>query len=214
MNQTFNWQRWVTNLGKWDVGDRSCNPYAFLKSSQNHIRRHNLQKYLETMHQKQPSLILVGEALGYRGGRVTGIPFVSSHILATHPHFANADYISTAEDHPAKEATASIMWGTLDAQACHPLLWNAYPFHPHKPKLPQSNRAPSQPELLIGATILQSLLAQFNIKTIVAVGNRAYDSLSRMGLPCTKVRHPSHGGKVQFAAGLQAVQQQMTASNP
>lgn len=208
MKQLFNWQQWVETIASYEVGDRSCNPYAFSAETQNHIRRHNLATYLRHMQQQQPSLLLVGEALGYRGGRVTGIPFVSSHILQTHPQFTGLDCAAVTEQHPAKEATASIMWNTLDAQACTPLLWNAYPFHPHKPGLPQSNRAPTVPELQLGADILRSLLAQFNITTIVAVGNRAYVSLNKMGLPCTKVRHPSHGGKVQFAAGLKAIQNQ------
>ena len=87
-----------------------------------------------------------------------------------------------------------------------PLIWNACPFHPHKPENPQNNRPPTQPELELGIKILTQLLKLFpDIKTLVAVGNRADHILTRHNISHLKVRHPSHGGKREFADGINRI---------
>ncbi|MEO6533384.1 MAG: hypothetical protein ABIO06_07400 [Pseudolysinimonas sp.] len=42
----------------------------------------------------------------------------------------------------------------------------------------------------------------FSIRSVVAVGNVAYDSMLRSGLSVSRVRHPAHGGKLMFVRGL------------
>ena len=54
---------------------------TFQFEKRNQLRRHNLTRYLSAMEQSRPTLLLVGEAPGYRGCRLTGIPFTSSHTL-------------------------------------------------------------------------------------------------------------------------------------
>lgn len=46
-------------------------------ASGNGARRGNLADYLRLMARREPTLLLVGEAPGYRGCRLTGIPFTS-----------------------------------------------------------------------------------------------------------------------------------------
>jgi uracil-DNA glycosylase len=86
-----------------------------------------------------------------------------------------------------------------------PLLWNVFPFHPHKPGQPQSNRTPKQSEFVWGRPFLIKLLRHFPIQTVVAVGNKADLALTNWGIRHQKVRHPSHGGKVAFRRGVQQI---------
>ena len=86
-----------------------------------------------------------------------------------------------------------------------PLIWNAFPFHPHKLDKPLSNRKPRRAELETGAQILDRLLAVWAIQRVIAVGNVAADMLARGGIAHDKVRHPAHGGKRDFTAGLRAL---------
>ncbi len=185
------------------------NPYAYGPSA-NDARRHNLRLYLAQMMQFQPHFLLVGEAPGYRGGRLTGIPFVSPFILksgASDGLFGVERGYQGSQEWPAirKEATATIVWETLAELPHMPLLWNAFPFHPHKPGALQSNRAPTNREMTWGRPFLAQLLAIFPIKTIVAVGNKADTALTKGEIPHRKVRHPSHGGKAAFQQGIKSL---------
>ena len=45
------------------------------------IRRNNLSLYLHELLSRQTKILLLGEAPGYQGCRLTGIPFTSEHIL-------------------------------------------------------------------------------------------------------------------------------------
>ena len=106
---------------------------------------------------------------------------------------------------PVKEATATIVWSAILALEPLPLLWNAFPFHPHRPNLPCTNRRPTVPELEQGGYYLLRLLDLFPGMTVAAVGNSAEFSLKRLGIACVKLRHPSYGGKQAFVAGLNAL---------
>lgn len=180
------------------------NPYQY-GTSHSAGRRQNLQQYLQFVAAQSPSHMLVGEAPGYRGARLTGIPFVSPALLldtAVAPNlFSKEVGFQTIDEWPQiqREATATMMWQIIANMRPLPLLWNAFPFHPHQPGIPQSNRAPTKAELCLGFPFLQQLHAFFGRPQLVAVGNKAADSLTAEGLEFTKVRHPSHGGKKSFA---------------
>ncbi len=180
-----------------------CNPYAG-EHDWAKLCRTNLQLYLEHWYAANSKVILVGEALGYRGGRVTGIPFVSPHILQTAlPFSLDVDFQWPTEwPHIQREATATMMWDTLTAVSPLPLLWNAFPFHPHKPNQPQSNRPPTQAELQQGKWFINRLIEMFEPEIVVAVGNKAAGALERWGYSFEKVRHPSYGGKRPFQTAL------------
>ncbi len=104
-----------------------------------------------------------------------------------------------------KEASASILWETLDEIPYSPLIWNAFPFHPFQDGNEQSNRKPTTIEIAIGQNFLQAVIRLFDIKIVVAIGNTAEATLKSMGITCQKVRHPSHGGKIKFTMGINAV---------
>lgn len=182
------------------------NPYAYERPLAA-ARRHNLQLYLTWMGQQQPRLLLVGEAPGYRGCRLTGIPFTSPHIL-THSLAsrlqAETEAFQQGTEWPEiqREASATIVWRTIDNWERLPLLWNIFPFHPHKPHNPKSNRTPKVSEVAAGRPFLQQLCHLFPQAALVAVGQKAVTALTKWECEHTAVRHPSYGGAKQFHRAL------------
>jgi len=197
--------RFIDDLARTAVPARACNQYA-RGDAANAIRRRNLRLYLEQLDAIGPRLLLVGEAVSYRGGRLTGIPFVSESlmlcgagdVLGEHRGYRRA----TATPRPSTEASATMVWATIRHIEPLPLLWNAFPFHPHADGNPFSNRMPSAGELAIGAPFIEWLLRLFPIERVAAIGNAAAASLTRLGVEHVKVRHPSQGGKRKFVEGM------------
>ena len=140
------------------------------------IRRDRLERYLEA--RAGAPILLVGEAAGYRGARVSGLPFTSERQVTGRG--------------PA-EATATIVHRVLGALGLEEevLLWNAVPTHPGTAT---SNRAPTRGEIREARDFLDELARG---RRVVAVGRMAARAT---GAPY--VRHPSHGGAAAFAAGL------------
>jgi uracil-DNA glycosylase len=142
-------------------------------------RCERLLAYLDA--RRDAPLLLVGEAAGYRGARVSGIPFTSERQLTG--------------SGPA-EATATIVRRTLgelglEAQT---LCWNVVPTHPHRPGEPGTNRRPTRAEIEASIPFLRELARE---RRVVPVGRLAERAL---GLP--GIRHPSHGGAEPFREGL------------
>ena len=197
--------RFLDELARTAVSPRACNQYA-RDVPANAIRRRNLRLYLEQLEAIGPALLLVGEAVSYRGGRLTGIPFVSESlmlcgaggVLGEEHGYRRA----TATPKPSTEASATMVWATIRTIEPLPLLWNAFPFHPFLPGNPFSNRMPSAGELAIGAPFIARLLRLFPIERVVAIGNFADRTLAGLGVEHVKVRHPSQGGKRLFVAGM------------
>jgi uracil-DNA glycosylase len=143
------------------------------------IRRRRLTDYLSRRSEAQ--LLLVGEAAGYRGARVSGVPFTSERLLTG---FGPA------------EATATIVHRVLRELGVEEdvLLWNVVPTHPHRPGEPASNRRPSAAEIAAARPFLDELA---HGRAVVPVGRIAEAVLGIEG-----IRHPSHGGAVAFREGL------------
>jgi uracil-DNA glycosylase len=114
-------------------------------------------------------------------------------------------YRSSGHTAQLREATSTIMWRVLSALNHTPLLWAAFPFHPHEPNNRDSNRAPTLEELELGKRFVEQLLDMWDITRVVAVGNVAARTLAAMQIPAAKVRHPSRGGATAFEAGLRAL---------
>jgi uracil-DNA glycosylase len=138
--------------------------------------RRRLLWYLEA--RRSAPILLVGEAAGYRGARVSGIPFTSERQLTGAG--------------PA-EASATIVHRVLAELGLEDdvLLWNVVPTHPGTPT---SNLPPTRAEAAAGAAFLHRLAPG---RRVVAVGRLAE---AATGAPY--VRHPSHGGASQFRDGL------------
>lgn len=143
------------------------------------LLRRRLGDYLE--RRARATMLLVGEAAGWRGARVSGLPFTSERQLTGAG--------------PA-EATATIVQRTLAELgiADDVLLWNAVPTHPHRPGDACSNRPPTRAEVAAGHPFLERLAAG---RRVLAVGHVAGGAL---GIP--SIRHPSHGGARAFRIAL------------
>jgi uracil-DNA glycosylase len=151
---------------------------TFNQYAESHLRRRRLAAYLAG--RADAPLLLVGEAPGYRGTRVSGIPLTSERQLTG--------------SGPA-EATATIVHRTLAELALteRVLLWNLVPTHPGTAT---SNRPPTRSEIDASETFLAELACG---RRVIAVGRLAH---ARLGGPY--VRHPSHGGASAFRTGLVA----------
>jgi len=192
--------RFTRTLSSLDAGPDATNPYTDPRL------RHNLERYMDAVAMRPGNrLLLVGEALGYRGGLHTGIPFTSTRLLRTAPHrFLQALKPTLDLRGDETESTAASLWQFLARRTRIPLCWNAFPFHPHQRGNPASNRAPSACELAIGRDILMVLIESYHPDHIIAVGNAAHRAV--IGIPAgarvSRVRHPSYGGKREFMTGM------------
>ena len=197
----------VSRLALCPVSENVCNQYSY-DSHGSDVRRENLLLYLRQMLALRPDIMLIGEAPGYKGCRLTGVPFTSEAIamngVETHGLFGTArGYRRTGETAAAmKEQTATIMWQAISRLPTPPLLWNAYPFHPFKQANPRSNRRPTLAELRVGAGFLGELLGLFQVREVVAVGNVAEAAAAEINIRCLKIRHPANGGKRAFNEGI------------
>ena len=140
------------------------------------LRRARLREHL--VARADAAFVLVGEAAGYRGARVSGVPFTSERQLSgTGP----------------AEATATIVHRVLAELGIEDdvLLWNVVPTHPGTAS---SNRRPTRAEVDAARPFLDELTRG---RSVVAVGR-----LAAQVLDAPYVRHPSHGGARPFAEGL------------
>jgi hypothetical protein len=171
------------------------------------VRRYNLRQYLYTMKKRSPSIMLIGEAPGYKGCRLTGIPFSSEYILKENPFFKANNYKLIEKNRTLrKESSATIVWRELEKYNHIPLIWNIFPFHPYKPGRPNdSNRTPIVSELELGRKFLLELIDIYYIKTFAAIGRKAQSQLDALGIPNDYIRHPANRGQEQFIKNLQNV---------
>ena len=209
--------RFVSDLGSVDLSERATNQFSHTIGDLqgNAVRRRNLRRYLDEMNAIAPRMLLIGEAVSYRGGRLTGIAFVSESVMlggmeTRSGRILGADHgyrKATPGPKLSTEASATMVWETISAIRPLPLLWNAFPFHPFGPDSLDSNRAPTANELIVGQRFIERLLSLFVFEQIVAIGNHASLSLQRMDIEHTKVRHPSQGGKNLFVDGMARLSQ-------
>ena len=153
------------------------------------IRRANATAYLNARAGRAP-LLLVGEAMGYAGGRFTGIAFTAERTLTGW----GAPYEATSvRPEGWAEQSGTIVHGALAALGLEAgtVLWNVVPAHPHRPGEPLSNRTPSVGELRAGAEVLGELIERLAPRAIIAVGRSAERALGELGLPLRRERAPS-----------------------
>ncbi len=168
----------------------------------------NLTAYLHYLNDHKPDYMLVGEAPGYRGCAITGVPFTSERLIRT--EIIPTGIGLTAEG-DTWENTATIVWSEIDPERV-PLMWNAFPFHPHQPGQRTTNRKPTRTEIDRANELLMQLIQWFDPATIIAVGQAAQSALtwksgvSRIkGRKIHKVRHPSYGGKQDYINGVRRI---------
>lgn len=143
------------------------------------LLRARLVSYLEV--RAAAAILLVGEAPGYRGARVSGIPFTSERQLTG--------------SGPA-EASATIVQRALAELGLEDdvLLWNVVPTHPGTAR---SNRPPTRAEVAAGRPFALRLAAGRRTLAVGRVAERA--------LPAPYVRHPARGGAQAFRRAVEAL---------
>lgn len=163
--------KFVARLARAEIG-ATYNFYA--EGLRAPLLKARLRAYLDR-HGDSP-ILLVGEAAGFRGARVSGLPFTSERQLTgTGPG----------------EATATIVRRVLAELGIDALCWNVVPTHPGTAT---SNRRPTGAEVAAATPFLDELSAG---RRVLAVGR-----LAERVTGAPYVRHPSHGGAASFRAGL------------
>jgi hypothetical protein len=170
------------------------------------IRLRNLRAFLAKFADVR--YILLAEAAGYRGCRFSGIPMTSETQIAGPDalHWARRTRYSrsSAREKLWREPSATILWTTLgERMDC--LIWNTVPWHPVGRRGPLSNRAPRRGEMLAGMRVLERLLGCHPAAQPIAVGRVAEKALKELGFDPPYVRHPAHGGKPHFEAGIRSL---------
>src|SRR5882757_4868993 len=165
------------------------------------IRRQQLRAYVQERlgHAK---LVVIGEALGYRGGHFSGIPMTSERMLLRKQQNIVAGSKPRRTSKPSvcpngfSEPTATIVWGALLKIGVRP---DEFPWHSFDPLHgPLSNRMPNKSEQLSGRPVLKDFLELFPCEQIVALGKIAGAQLEQLGVNAHCVRHPAFGGAKLF----------------
>src|SRR3989338_10069058 len=81
-------KKFVEKLARTKAPKDAKNPWDLSRAG-NAVRRKNLEGYLMKMAKAKPTVLLVGEAPGYRGCGRTGVPFCSEKLIRAHPFFAD-----------------------------------------------------------------------------------------------------------------------------
>lgn len=166
-------------------------------------RRENLVALLEAALSLKAETIWIARDLGYRGGRRTGVPLTDELHLGQAGHLLGGIPLVRATTGPVvAERTAAIVWRVLGRIGEPVMLWNVFPFHPHEPGSPMSNRCHSRAEREATRPILDALLAMLAPRRVVAIGRDAHAALDALQVPSEPVRHPSYGGQAEFIDGM------------
>ena len=168
------------------------------------LRERNLRRYFETPH---APILLLGEAPGWRGMTVTGVPFTSVREVEAG---VLPGLELPAEPQAPWEASSRVFWDTMSQWTGPlPLSWPVYPHHPFVAGRPQTNRTPRSSEVRAGAPVAEELIRALGIETIVAVGRKAQGALAEAGIEAPAIRHPAQGGARMFTDQLLALNRAM-----
>lgn len=212
--------RFVRGLRKAPAMLNVFNPWADmdpdhdLTSAGPRIRTRQFRHYL-SCRRSHARYLLIGEALGYQGGHFSGMAMTSERILLGHqiergvePGHVLPGLEPQRTSKPSlnpkgfSEPTATIVWNiviTAGLPYDKFVIWNVFPWHPYNPKKGLlSNRTPSSVELDAGLPYLQRFLALYPKCTVVAVGRKSGEGLTRLAVDHQPVRHPANGGAGEF----------------
>ena len=124
----------------------------------------NLARYLEVFGAAR--YLLVGEAVGFRAGRFSGVPFTDEAGLVGPAPLAWARAVGgfqrcSRDDRPLlREASAGVVWRALGDRR-DVALWNVVPWHPAGRRGPLSNALPNRAAYRAGLVVLRLMLETF-----------------------------------------------------
>ena len=167
------------------------------------IRRNNLVTLLSSAQVLDTDTIWMGRDLGYRGGRRTGLALTDeAHLSQVSLVYPGTLVAKSTLGSVVVERTAAEIWAMLASLPLPPFLWNVFPFHPHEPDLPFTNRKFTVAELKLADALNRELLSWLRIRRVVAIGQDAAHYASQFGVKVECVRHPSYGGVMEFRDGI------------
>lgn len=227
-------QQFVDWLGQYR-GELTHNPWGEVNSELEiiqpnfdaaQVRRNNLIAYL-LPRLGCSNIFVVAEAVGYQGGRFSGIAITCERMLLDRHKAIRAHQITpitlqrtssptssmlkrTQQEQGFNEPTDTVVWSAIIEQGIDPydaLLWNIFPFHPHKSGEPLTNRTPTETEQQLGWDYTNRLLelhAELGgpEPLILAVGQKSADTMGRFGLSAIGLRHPANGGANLYREGF------------
>jgi hypothetical protein len=149
----------------------------------------------------------IGRDLGYRGGRRTGLALTDDVHLSIHATRWNVKVERATTGSMVAERTAAVIWSMLASVTAPVFLWNVFPFHPHEPGDPFTNRSHTSRERVQGEAILAELILILRPRRLVAIGNDATKTASRLAgnADVVQVRHPSYGGQRDFVHQIESL---------
>ena len=190
------------------------------------VRRNNLTAYL-LPRLGRSKIFVVAEAVGYQGGRFSGIAITCERMLLDKHKTIRAHQITpvtlqrtsspvspmlkrTQQEQGFNEPTDTVVWSAIIEQGIDPydaLLWNIFPFHPYKADEPLTNRTPTESEQQLGWEYTKRLLALHTElggpkSLVLAVGQKSADTMGRFGLSAIGLRHPANGGANLYREGF------------
>src|ERR1700738_4172693 len=170
-------------------------------------RSRTLMKMLDAATECEIDAIWIGRGLGYRGGRRTGLALTDDVHIARHAFRWGMDLDRPTKGLPIAERTAAVIWSVLEEISVPIFLWNVFPLHPHEPENPFTNRSHSAKEREAGEEILTELMRLLSPKRVIAIGNDAARSISRIAEydRALQVRHPSYGGQNEFLHQMRTI---------
>jgi len=170
------------------------------------LRRRNLRSYLCAIEAMATDTIWMGRDLGYRGGRRTGLALTDERNLPLLASAYPGAQPSKATRGPiVAERTAAEIWAVLELLERPPLLWNVFPFHPHEPDRPLTNRRFTSAELKQVSELNRALISWLGIRRIICIGQDAAAYAATFGIEVDCIRHPSYGGVKDFRAGASRI---------
>lgn len=190
------------------------------------VRRDNLLAYL-LPRLGRAKVFVVAEAVGYQGGRFSGIAITCERMLLDKHKTIRAKDVApirlertssptssllkgTQQKDGFNEPTDTVVWSAIVEKGIDPydtLLWNIFPFHPHKEDNPLTNRTPTETEQVLGWAYTKRLLELHrelggDEPLLLAVGQKSADTMGKFGLSAIGLRHPANGGANLYRQGF------------
>ena len=160
-------------------------------------------------------VFVVAEAVGYQGGRFSGIAITCERMLLDKHKTIRAKDVTpirlertssptssllkgTQQKDGFNEPTDTVVWSAIVGKGINTydtLLWNIFPFHPHKDGNPLTNRTPTDREQQLGWEYTKRLL-DLHIELggveplVLAVGQKSADTMGKFGLSAIGLRLP------------------------